>query len=94
MEHFLGRMFHTPEDFSTSVPTLPEGVAECDGIPRAKWNTMPVIIRNDAGNDVANAICLNVDPELIIDTDGEPLGDDRVAVQIAESLCEEEVPSS
>jgi hypothetical protein len=34
-----------------------------------------------------------VNTELIIDSDGLPLGNNRVAVQIAESLLEEEVPS-
>jgi hypothetical protein len=42
---------------------------------------------------VAKDICHSVSAELVIDSDGLPLGNDRVAVQIAESLLEEEVPS-
>jgi hypothetical protein len=42
---------------------------------------------------VARDICHNVSVELIIDSDGLPLGNDRVAVHIVESLLEEEVPS-
>ena len=34
-----------------------------------------------------------MDSTLIIDSDNQPLGDDRVAVQIAESLSERDVPS-
>jgi hypothetical protein len=75
------------------VPVLPLGIADCDGIPRAKWHPRAVTLRNEAGVDVANGVCQNVDPSLVVDSDRRPLGDDRVAVQIAESLCEEEVPS-
>ena len=44
--------------------------------------------------EVAKGICHSVDADLIIDMDGKPLGDNRVAIQVAESLCEAEVPSS
>jgi len=84
---------HEPGVFATPEPTVPAGVALCDGIPRTKWNTKCVSLRNDAGVDVANGLCQNVDPELVIDMDGRSLGDDRVAILIAESLCEEYVPS-
>jgi hypothetical protein len=91
---FAYRMdLHGPDEFYNPPPTLPPGVAVCDGIPRAKWNTRCVTLRNEGGQDVAHGVCQNVDPELVIDMDGKPLGDDRVAVQIAESLCEEDVPS-
>jgi hypothetical protein len=40
-----------------------------------------------------SALCLNVDPNLVVDNNGKPFGDDRVALQIAGSFCEEEVPS-
>ena len=43
--------------------------------------------------DVARDICHNVSAELIIDSDGLPLGNDYIAVQIVESLLEEEVSS-
>jgi hypothetical protein len=41
--------------------------------------------------DVARGICHSVSAELVIDSDGLLLDNDRVAVQIAESLLEEEV---
>jgi hypothetical protein len=43
--------------------------------------------------DAARGICHSVKAELVVDSDGMPLGNDRVAVQIAESLLEEGVPS-
>ena len=43
--------------------------------------------------DVAQGICHSVNVDLVIDSDGMPLGNDRVAVQIAKSLVEDEVPS-
>jgi hypothetical protein len=42
--------------------------------------------------DVARDICHSVSAKLAIDSDSLPLGNDRVAVQIAESLLEEKVP--
>ena len=74
-------------------PTLPEGVRACEGIPRESWNTRVVILTNEAGEDVARAICRSVDASVVVDTNGRPIGDDHVAVQIAETLKEEEVPS-
>ena len=43
--------------------------------------------------DVACGICHNINAELVVDNDGMPLDNDRFAVQIAESLLEEDVPS-
>ena len=74
-------------------PTLLEGVRACEGIPRESWNTRVVILTNEAGEDVARAICQSVDASVVVDTNGRPIGDDHVAVQIAETLKEEEVPS-
>ena len=71
----------------------PEGVVQCEGIPRKSWMTKCVALQNDAGVVVGREICHNVDSFLIIDSDNQPLGDDRVAVQIAESLSERDVPS-
>ena len=75
------------------MPTLPEGVRACEGIPRESWNTRVVIFTNEAGVDVARAICWSVDASVMVDTNGRPIGDDHVAVQIAETLKEDEVPS-
>ena len=74
-------------------PTLPEGVRACEGIPRESWNTRVVILANEAGEDVTRAICRSVDASVVVDTNRRPIGDDHVAVQIAETLKEEEVPS-
>ena len=41
---------------------------------------------------VGKGICYNVSSDLTIDSDNQPLGDDRVAVQIAESLSKHDVP--
>ena len=70
----------------------PEGVVQCEGIPRKSWMTKCVALQNDAGVVVGKGICHNVDSALIIDSNNQPLGDDRVAVQIAESLSERDVP--
>ena len=74
-------------------PTFPEGVRAYEGIPRESWNTRVVILTNEAGEDVTRAICRSVDASVGVDTNGGPIGDDHVAVQIAETLKEEEVPS-
>jgi len=73
---------------------LLEEVAKCEGFSRALWHRKPVIFRNEVGNDVARGLCQSVDAELVIDMDGKPLGDDRVAIQIVQSLCEKKVPSA
>ena len=81
--------FHGPDEFVTSVPVLLASVQVCEGIPRAKWISQPVTLRSKDGVDLARGICQNIDPDLIIEVDDKPLGDDRVAVQIGESLNEE-----
>jgi len=85
---------HDPENFAISIPILPLGVTHCDGIPCSSWITKPVTLRTEDGDDVANAICQSANAKLIIDEDGTPLGEDRVAVQITESSCKVEVPSA
>ena len=62
-------------------------------VPRESWSTRVVILTNEAGEDVARAICRSVDASVVVDTNGRPIGDDHVVVQIAETLKEEEVPS-
>ena len=54
--------------------------------------TKCVALQNDVGV-VGKGICHNVESALIIDSDNQPLGDDCVAIQIAESLSERDVPS-
>ena len=81
-----------PSSSRGQMPTLPEGVRACEGIPRESWSTRVVILTNEAGEDVTRAICRSVDASVVVDTNGRPIGDDHVAVQIAETLKEEEVP--
>jgi hypothetical protein len=52
-----------------------------------------VTLTNESRVDVARGICHSVKVELVVDNAGMPLDNDRVAVQIAESLLEEDVPS-
>jgi hypothetical protein len=52
-----------------------------------------VTLTNESRVDVARGICHSVKAELVVDSDGMPLDNDRIAVQIAESLLEEDVPS-
>ena len=73
--------------------TLPEGFAQCEGLSQRLWMTKYVTLTNEAGESVGKGICHNVNLDLIIDSDSQPLGDDRVAVLIAESLSEHNVPS-
>ena len=79
-------------DGGVCVP--PEGVVQCEGIPRKSWMTKRVALQNDADIIVGKGICHNVDSALIIDSNNQPLGDDRVAIQIVESLSEYDVPSN
>jgi hypothetical protein len=80
-------------NFRVSHPILRDGVTECEGFGRAYWITKSMMLTNESGVDVAYRICHNIKVELVIDSDGMPLGNDRMAVQIAESLLEEDVPS-
>ena len=94
-EHVLVQRMDSGEPSSSrgQMPTLSEGVRACEGIPRESWSTRVVILTNQTEEDVARAICWSVDASVVVDTNGRPVGDDHVAVQIAETLKEEEVPS-
>jgi hypothetical protein len=87
MDFILGCNFNIPR------PVLPDGVAQCEGFGQLSWITKCITLTNESGVDVARGICHNVSAELVIDSNDLPLGNDRVAIQIAESLLEEEVPS-
>ena len=52
-----------------------------------------VALKNDASMVVGKGICHNVSSDLVIDSDNQPLRNDRVIVQIAESLSKHNVPS-
>ena len=65
---------------------MPEEIAQCEGIPRKSWMTKCVALMNDVGVVVGKGICHNLNSDLIIDSDNQPLRDDRVAIQIVDSL--------
>ena len=60
-------------------PVFPSGVAECEGLPRSKWITKCVLLKDDNGSSVAIGVCHSVCPKLVLGSDG-PLGPSRVAV--------------
>jgi hypothetical protein len=72
---------------------LLDGVAEFKGYGRPAWITKSVALTSKTGHDIAKGICHSVNADLVVDSDGQPLGDDHVVVQIAKSLSEEDVPS-
>jgi hypothetical protein len=80
-------------DFIDPRLVLPEGVAQCEGFGGPSWINKCVILTNESSVDVAWGICYSVKADLVIDSNGMPLDNGRVAVQIAESLVEDEVPS-
>jgi hypothetical protein len=72
---------------------LLEGVAQCEGFGWPSWISKYMTLTNESGVDVARGICHSVKAYLVIDSDDMPLGNDRVAVQIVDSLVEDEVLS-
>ena len=54
--------------------------------------TKCITLKNERGHDVTKGICHYVSANLIIDNDNQPLGKDCVAIQIVESLLEQDVP--
>jgi len=85
---------HDSDEFVVRIPILPKVVAVCEGIPRASWHRKPIVLRNEAGDDVVRGVCQPVDVQLIIDIDRKSLGYDYVAIQIAQFLCKKEVSST
>jgi hypothetical protein len=85
--------FSPDPDINVPHPVLPDGVAQCEGFGRASWITKSVTLTNESGVDVARGICHSVKAELVVDSDNMPLDNDRVVVQIAKSLLEEDVLS-
>jgi hypothetical protein len=80
-------------DFIDPRLVISKGVAQREGFGRPSWITKCVTLTNESGVDVARGICHCVNANLVIDSNGMLLGNDRIAVQIAESLVEDEVPS-
>jgi hypothetical protein len=85
--------FSPDHDFSVPHLVLPDRNAQCEGFGRASWITKSVTLTNESGMDFASGICHSIKVELVVDSDGMPLGNDRVAGQIAESLLKEDVLS-
>jgi hypothetical protein len=59
---------------------LPDGVAQCEGFGWASWIIKCVVLANESGLDVGRDICHSVNADLVIDSDGMLLGNDRVAI--------------
>ena len=77
----------------SGVHTFPKGVAQCEGIHRKSWMTNCVSLKNEVSVVVCEGIFHKVCSDLIINSDNQPLGDDLVAIQIAESLSEHNISS-
>ena len=85
--------FSLDPKFSVLHPIFLDGVVQCEGFGQASWILKTVTLTNESKVDVAHGICHSAKAELVVDSDGIPLGYDCVAVQIAESLLEKDVPS-
>jgi hypothetical protein len=84
--------FITGCDFNVPHPVRLDGIAQYKGYGQLTWITKCIILKNESWVDVVRDICHNVSADFVIDNDDMPLGNDHVAIQIAESLVEEEVP--
>ena len=73
------------------APRIPEGVAECEGLPREKWVTKPIILYTSNRVPVGKGMCQSISSNLVVDCHGL-LGDDRVAVQVVETFDESQIP--
>ena len=85
--------FSLDPDFNISHLVLSDGIAQCEGFGQVSWITKAVTFTNESRVDVAYGICHSIKAELVVDSDGMPLDNDCVAVQIAELQLEEDVPS-
>jgi len=47
---------HGPDEFAVLVPVLLVDVEDCEGLPRKHWITRGVILKNEAGDDIAKAM--------------------------------------
>ena len=54
--------------------TLPKGVAQCEGLSQRLWMTKCVMLKNEVGESIGKGICHNMNSDLIIDNDSQPLG--------------------
>jgi hypothetical protein len=72
--------------------TLPNGTAQCEGFGQPTWITKSVTLSNDTWHDVAKGIYHSVNANFVVYSDGQPLDNDQVAIQIADSLSKEDLP--
>ena len=73
-------------------PILPSGVADCKGLPRSKWITKCMLLKDNNGDHVAIGVYHSVCLDLVLGSDG-PLGLSKVAVQIVDVLVVEDKTS-
>ena len=71
---------------------LPSSVLDCEGLPRSKWITKYMLLKDNNGDHVAIGACHNVCPNLVLGSDG-PLGLSKMAVQIIDVLIVEDKTS-
>ena len=74
-----------------NAPRIPEGVAECEGLPREKWVTKPIILHTSNRVLGGKGMCQSISSNLIVDCHG-PLGGNRVVVQVVETFDELQIP--
>ena len=60
-------------------PKLPQGVADCDGLPRCQWITKSVLLKEDDGEFLDIGVYHSVCPKFVDGNEGL-LGPNKVAV--------------
>jgi len=79
--NFFAQNGHTwCEQVCSSITKLTSQCGPLRGIPRSTWITKAITLTNEVGIEVVKAIFYNIDAHLIIDMDGKPLNDNRVAI--------------
>jgi hypothetical protein len=71
-------------NFNVLHLVLPDGIAQCGGYGLLSWIAKCVILMNESRVDVERGICHSVSIELVIDSDGMPLSNNCILVQIVE----------
>ena len=91
MEFPIHAMTDSSEDEFQDLDAMNAGIPECEGLPRKMWNTMAVTLYNEAGLLVGTGTCHSVSSDFVLGANG-PLGDTHVAIFIAQSFSEEDLP--
>ena len=71
----------------------PKGMAQCEEFSQFTQITKFVALTNETRHVKAKEIYHIISAKLDEDCDKRTVGDDRIAIQIAELLCEEDIPS-